>query len=78
MFVGTIGGAFGELENTMKLSDLKLKGNEPWEVELLEVLKDQPISQAVGFCQALANGIGQHLSIRNKDVKVKELEMKLL
>jgi hypothetical protein len=76
--VGNIGGAFGALENTMKLSELNIKSEEKWEQEVLEVLKSLSVADAVGFCQALANGIQHHKQKQFIDKKLKDLEITLL
>lgn len=76
--MGNIGGAFGALENTMKLSELNIKSEEKWEQEVLEVLKSLSVADAVGFCQALANGIQHHKQKQFIDKKLKDLEITLL
>ena len=75
---GAIEGTFFELQNKTKIKEIGIKTEDEKIKYVLDVLKGCTASEAVTYCRAMKNAIDQHRYLKTKDLKVEELEIKLL
>jgi len=70
--------SFHEQQNKLLVKNLNIKTNDDKEKMVIDIVKDLTVSEAVSYFRALLNAIDHHKFNKTKDIKVEDLEIKLL
>lgn len=69
---------FSKIQDTLTVKKLGTRTKNEKIDLILDILKNQTLSEASAYINAMINAITQHKFLKTKDLTVKELEIKLL